>query len=365
MISRGQDFVCCFLHALSIVSSQPYNHFYAGILSGSYDEDFEPSTDNHELSLSFQDISTLRKSLEKDSLIFPNIGGSTVANEYYSSDSSCNEELDSPDASSPSTTPPVPFGESSVVLEFESNSHSTVSIVSQPTTAKNIVSITNQENPRGIEHPNLFKTANLMSQTKETTEFRSENSSMAPRLLSAVRRKQTKPLLESTQDIIDAVSAENKQLDRHIQASATPLKMCDEQAGNTCKSSPLSNVLNSDPPTEENVTNILDKQEPQLKNSSLSSSSNLSTEKTSSRFKPVLVNRYKVKPVRHYSPIPDSRATLIDERPGDSLTEYTLSIITAKVRKMDVRSVSSVFSTCTCTCRGGSHLYIHVPYYYW
>jgi len=55
------------------------------------------------------------------------------------------------------------------------------------------------------------------------------------------------------------------------------------------------------------------------------------------QFKPVLVNIYKSKPsssLGDHTPTPEGR-------PGDSLTEHTLTVITAKVKKMNARSVNS------------------------
>ncbi len=315
-------------------------------MSGSYEEDFESPADNLELSLSFQDISALRKSLEKDSAMLTDVNDSPVKNEYCSSDSSCEEELDSPDDCSP---PTAPLEEPGIVIEFESDeSHSIVSLTNQPTTTvKNIVSETTSKQAQGVVCPDL---STLMTQKETITEFlykEPSKANTATRSLSAIKRKQNKTLSESAQEIIDAVTAENEHMQLDIQstqptANKDPILMCDDNTHSL--SSLLPNTPCSDHLSNDN-TMLHSEQGSPLKDSfpnpdSLSSR-NTPKENPLSRFKPVLVNRYKRNHARH-SPSLVSQSTVIDEKAGDSLTEHTLSVITAKVRKMDARSVENL-----------------------
>ena len=301
-------------------------------MSGSYEEDFESPTDNHELSFSFHDINMLRKSLEKDSVVLSELNDSPVKNEYCSSGSSCNEELDSSDDCSP---PVTSLEEPDIVIEFESKPHSTVSLMTRPT--KQIFSEAQSEQCK--DNVCLEVSSLLLTQEKEIADFQSKEpnkTATATRSLSAVKRKQNKILPESTQDVIDAVIIENKQLDSNIQSKLpttnnNPVVAGDLQSGYAY--SPVPNIVNND------NTTVHVKQELPLKDSfpqtDLSSSRDAPKENF---FKPVLVNLYKQKPASH-SPSQLNQSNAIDDKSNDALTEHTLSVITAKVKKMDARSV--------------------------
>lgn len=324
-------------------------------MSGDYEEDFDSPTDNHELSLSFQDISVLRKSLEKDSVNLSDLNDSPVKDESCSSESSCNEELDSPDDCSP---PATPLEEPGIVIEFESKSLSTVSLVRRPATVKKLISDTQSTQPEGLVCPDLRPL--MLAQNEEITEFQSKEPSKAitaTRSLSAVKRKQHKTFPKSTQDIIDAVTIENKQirLDSNIQptqpsTSKDLILTCNDRTNSS--SSPFPTIPNTDLSSSDS-TNVHNKQELPLKDPSpgadLLPSHNTSKENPLSQLiKPVLVNRYKQKNTSHSTSLVN-QSTSVDKKSGDALTEHTLSVITAKVKKMDSRLVPSVHSCKGCT----------------
>ena len=394
---------------VSLVSMYFVIHvYYVGCLSGQYDEDFDPSTDldgdDHspvdELALSFEDIGTLRKSLE-DSLR-DSYHSKSADSENSSDYDSCTEELDSTDEISPSTSPLPQFKENGIMLEFESQPRSTMSLSSRPSTVKQVnpkqkpIDTPSHEvidNTQGVHESQVsLKTAPLSplrsSVLNSTTHHPIQTQAGAPmmtnsqntrlvhlanRSLSATRKKQNLSLdedHESTQAVLDAVSLENKALGAKVDEPSPAVTNLDPGSPSLVLGQ-ISKLVSKDsssgvqaPPTTD-----VDDQQYNIDNrskvasrmatdqqvydhtgtvSKTSKGENLSkgfgSPISSSPFKPVLVSRYKSHsqtksprerdPDSTHDPAPPHGGS---EGERESLTEHTLSVITAKVREMDAR----------------------------
>ena len=398
-------------HILSHVSM--YFVICVGCLSGQYDEDFDPSTDQDgddhspvdELALSFEDIGTLRKSLE-DSLRDSIIDHSKSADSENSSDyDSCTEELDSTDDISPSTSPLPQFKENGIMLEFESQPRSTVILSSRPSTVKQVnpkqkpidtLSHEVIDNTQSVHKSQVsLKTAPLSqlhsSVLNSTTHHLIQTQAGAPmmtnsqntrlvhlanRSLSATRKKQNLSLDEddeSTQAVLDAVSLENKALGAKVDEHSPAVANLDPGSpslvlGQISKLVPIDSSSGVQAPPTTCPTDVDDQQynidnrskvanrmatDQQVYDyaetvSKTSKGENLSkgfgSPISSSPFKPVLVSRYKSHsqtksprerdPDSTHDPAPPHGGS---EGERESLTEHTLSVITAKVREMDAR----------------------------
>jgi len=145
--------------------------------------------------------------LERDSLIFSNLHDedSLIQNEYCFSDSSCCEELDSSSEFVSLENPSKE--ENGIILEFETQAHSSVCLGS----------VLSKSKPLILSDTGSIVKLNDIAQREESVELHSVEPvgpTMATRSLSAVRRKQSGPEAdqELSQDVIDAVSAENRKL---------------------------------------------------------------------------------------------------------------------------------------------------------
>lgn len=380
---------------------------YVGCLSGQYDEDFEPPTyqdsNDHspvdELALSFEDIGTLRKSLEhslRDSLSHH---ADSAVRENSSDYDSCSEELDSTDDLSPSTSPLPQLKEHGIMLEFESQPRSTVSLISRPSTVRNteqksiaphsheMLGTTQQDQSEyqvSLEAASLTELhSNMLDSTTRHQTHTQDNAPLmnnlqntrpvhlATRSLSATRKKQTLYLEEdheSTQAVVDAVSLENKTVSvKTDEQSATVTSVNVDPSSPSLVLGQISNLVH------ENSTSVLqasptphhtaieDRQSSNIANDNTvrmyteqqsyndtegnykPSKGESSSNPISSPFKPVLVSRYKSHSSQAKSPQERNSGTHEatplgeNEEERELLTEHTLSVITAKVREMDAR----------------------------
>ena len=290
--------------------------------------------------------------------------------DHLSCDSSCSEELDD---CSPCASPSTQQEESGIVIEFASQHLSSISLVSHPSTVK--IANGPEQGKKTVSRDEQTPLASVSTSNKEPiaiegdrmAEFHSSvptDPKLATRSLSAVRRKQALPQtgeLDLSQDVINAVSTENEQM-----AGQNQCKLSKEGADKSKKAAeinesqptglletikhsvPNSELNNSQGvgPLEPITTPLPGSKSPQqetkmVEGVATSNEPQLALpDRPFSQFKPVLVNRYKTK-LSSGSPSLVNQTPAAEIQSGDSLTEHTLSIITAKVKKMDARSVHS------------------------